>query len=336
MLTLLYLVTAVFCVSWSGTWLVRRYALKRSILDIPNQRSSHVVPTPRGGGVAIVLSFIIALPVVFWGGWIDDNAALALGGAGCMVAFIGFLDDHRHVPARWRLLVHAVAASWALYWLGGLPATPIGDTLFQWGWLGLPIGLLYLVWMLNLYNFMDGIDGIAGVEALTSSISVVLICGLLGRWQEAVLPLLLAVSVAGFLFWNFPPAKIFMGDAGSGFLGLLVGLLSLQMAWVDPQLVWIWLILLGVFLVDASVTLLRRLVRGVRVYEAHREHAYQHASRRFKGHRPVTLAVAMINLFWLLPLASWAALKGDIWLVLPLAYAPLIWLAFKYHAGLAE
>ncbi len=336
MLTVGWLLAAALCVAWAGTWLVRAYALHHSIMDVPNQRSSHLVPTPRGGGVAIVLSFIAALPVVVQDGWLGVHHAIALGGAGSLVALIGFLDDHRPISARWRLLVHFAAAAWGLYWLGGLPALRFGEMQVQWGVWGIPIGLLYLVWMLNLYNFMDGIDGIAGVEAVTTCAAVALICGLMGDWQAAVLPVLLAVSVGGFLYWNLPPARIFMGDAGSGFLGLILGLLTLQMAWVNPQLLWAWLILLAVFLVDATVTLLRRLWRGVRVYEAHREHAYQHAARRLRSHGPVTAAVAAINLFWLLPLACWAVLKGDVWFVLPLAYAPLICLVLKYRAGMAE
>jgi len=148
---------------------------------------------------------------------------------------------------------------------------------------------------------------------------------------------LLTAAVAGFLFWNFPPARIFMGDAGSGFLGITLGVMSLQAAWVAPQLLWSWLILLGVFIVDATFTLLRRLLRGDKVYEAHRSHAYQYASRRFGRHLPVTLAVAALNLFWLLPIALWVGWSGLDGLVgLAIAYAPLIGLALKYKAGELE
>lgn len=128
-----------------------------------------------------------------------------------------------------------------------------------------------------------------------------------------------------------------MGDAGSGFLGITLGVLSLQASWVAPQLLWSWLILLGVFIVDATFTLLRRLMRGDKIYEAHRSHAYQYASRRFGRHLPVTLAVAALNLFWLLPIAlwvGWGGLDGEVGLVI--AYAPLIGLAVKYKAGELE
>ncbi|MGV2837090.1 glycosyl transferase, partial [Pseudomonas shirazensis] len=129
----------------------------------------------------------------------------------------------------------------------------------------------------------------------------------------------------------------FMGDAGSGFLGVILGILSLQAAWTSSNLVWIWLILLGVFIVDATFTLFRRLVRGDKVYEAHRSHAYQFASRELGHHLPVTLAVAVINVFWLLPIAACVVLLGlDGAVGLILAYAPLIALAFKYKAGALE
>ncbi|MDX5371144.1 MAG: glycosyltransferase family 4 protein [Pseudomonadaceae bacterium] len=335
-MTLVWLLPAVLLSSLAMTGGLRRYALQRNIMDLPNQRSSHSVPTPRGGGMAIVVSFLLSLPVAWSMGWLPGAAIIAFLGAGVLVALVGFLDDHGHVPAGWRLLVHFGAAAWGLYWLGGLPALPIGEWQLEPGWLGMVLGLLYLVWLLNLYNFMDGIDGIAGIEAVTTCLAAVSICVLLDNWQAAFLPAVLGLAAAGFLLWNFPPAKIFMGDAGSGFLGLMLGLTSVQMAWLDSRLFWAWLILLGVFLVDASITLLRRFMRGERIYQAHRSHAYQHASRRYGRHLPVTLGVAAINLFWLMPLAIWVASGGDIRFALPLAYVPLVCLALKYRAGLAE
>jgi Fuc2NAc and GlcNAc transferase len=204
------------------------------------------------------------------------------------------------------------------------------------GWFWFPLGGLYLVWLLNLYNFMDGIDGIAAVEAVSVCLAGALFYVLLGEWGLALLPLVLALACGGFLFWNFPPARIFMGDAGSGYLGMLLGLLSLQAALFDPRLLWAWLIMLGVFVVDASLTLLRRLLRGERVHQAHRSHAYQFASRQFGAHLPVTVAVAFINLCWLLPLSLWVVLGGDGLSITLLAYTPLIGLAVKFRAGLAE
>lgn len=319
------------------TGLLRRYALARSIIDIPNARSSHTVPTPRGGGVSIVASFLLALPLVSVFGLASWPVALAFLGAGAGIALLGFLDDHGHIAARWRLLGHFAGAAWALFWLGGLPPLHVFGFELDLGWAGYLLAALYLVWLLNLYNFMDGIDGIASVEAICVCVGGALLYVVSGHTHDATLPLLLAAAVAGFLFWNFPPARIFMGDAGSGFLGIALGILSLQAAWVESQLFWSWLILLGVFIVDATFTLLRRLLRGDKVYEAHRSHAYQYASRQFGRHLPVTFAVGLINLLWLLPIALWVCSGGlDGMLGILLAYTPLLLLAVKFRAGELE
>lgn len=319
------------------TWVLRRYALARSLMDIPNGRSSHTVPTPRGGGVAIVLSFLLTLPFLAFTVEVPLPVVWALTGAGGLIAVVGFLDDHGHIAARWRLLAHFLAAGWALLWLGGLPAIKLFGADISLGWLGHALAAFYLVWLLNLYNFMDGIDGIASVEAICTCLGACLIYWLTGNEHLIWSPLLLAMAVLGFLYWNFPPARIFMGDAGSGFLGIILGVLSLQAAWSSPQFLWVWLILLGVFIVDATFTLIRRLVRGDKVYEAHRSHGYQFASRQFGRHLPVTLAVVFINLFWLLPIALGVGLFGlDGIIGVALAYLPLIFLALRFHAGELE
>ena len=316
---------------------IRKYALAKSLMDIPNARSSHSVPTPRGGGVSIVVAFVVALFVLWGREQLPTDALLALIGAGGLVAVIGFMDDHGHIAARWRLLGHFLAAGWALGWLGGLPPLAFFSVSVDLGIIGHVLAAFYLVWMLNLYNFMDGIDGIASVEAVTVCGGISLIY-FLGGYQALFWgPLLLAAATLGFLFWNFPPARIFMGDAGSGFLGVVLGALSLQAAWTSPQLFWAWLILLGVFVVDATLTLARRLVRGDKVYEAHRSHAYQFASRRFGRHLPVTVAVGVVNVVWLLPIAMWVVLlDGDGLTGVLIAWLPLVFLALKFDAGRLE
>ncbi|WP_436785325.1 MraY family glycosyltransferase [Stutzerimonas frequens] len=336
------LFVAVVGVSFGLTYCLRRYALSRSLMDVPNARSSHSVPTPRGGGVAIVLSFFLSLPVLALLGAVGWELTWALLGAGAGVAVLGFLDDHGHIAARWRLLGHFAGAVWALFWLGGLPPLSFFSVTLDMAWLGYMLAVFYLVWLLNLYNFMDGIDGIASVEAICVCLGGALLYGILGSAGSIepiayALPLLLACAVVGFLFWNFPPARIFMGDAGSGFLGITLGIFSIQAAWSAPQLFWSWLILLGVFIVDATVTLLRRMLRGDRLYEAHRSHAYQYASRHFGRHLPVTLGVGAVNLLWLLPLALWVGVGGlDGLAGVLIAYLPLVLLTIKFRAGQLE
>jgi Fuc2NAc and GlcNAc transferase len=285
--------------------------------------------------VAIVLTTVAALPVLGLFGTLEWPTIIGLLGGGALVALIGFADDRRHVAPRWRLLGHFAAATWILGWLGGLPPLPILGAVVDLGRLGNVLAVLYLVWLLNLTNFMDGIDGIAGVETFTVSIGgglLYLIAAPGGtQWQA---PLVLASATLGFLVWNWSPAKIFMGDAGSGFLGLMLAALSLQAARVQPALFWGWVILLGVFIVDATVTLLRRVAAGERFDEAHRSHAYQHAALRWGAHRPVTLAVAAINVGWLFPWAVVVSLaRVDALYGVCLAYAPLLAAAIWLRAG---
>jgi len=331
------LLAATLLLSWGLTAGVRHYALTRSLLDMPNARSSHSVPTPRGGGVAIVLAFLVALPVLALLGALEAPLMWALLGAGAWIAMLGFLDDHGHIAARWRLLGHFVGAAWVLFWLGGMPSIEVFGGHLDLGWIGYGLVAVGLVWLLNLYNFMDGIDGIASIEAICVCMGGALLYWLGGHTGMIWPLLLLALAVAGFFYWNFPPARIFMGDAGSGFLGMVLGILALQAAWTMPELFWAWLILLGVFVVDATATLLHRLLHGERIYEAHRSHAYQHAARRLGGHLPVTLAVAGINMLWLLPLAILVTLGGlEGILGLLIAYIPLLLLARSFSAGTAE
>ncbi|MBA1265629.1 MraY family glycosyltransferase [Stutzerimonas stutzeri] len=337
---MLWLIVAAFVAAFGLTAVLRRYALRRQLLDVPNGRSSHVVPTPRGGGVAIVAVVVGLLPVLWLYEAVNASLVWALFGAGLAVALLGFADDHGHIAARWRLLGHFVAAMWAMFWLGGLPALTLFGMTLEPGWLGNLLGLLFLVWMLNLYNFMDGIDGLASVEAISVCLGVLVCYGLAASSdgaRQGDVELLLAAAVAGFCCWNFPRARIFMGDAGSGFLGIVLGILALGAAWVVPQLLWSWLILLGVFIVDATFTLLRRLLRGEAVYQAHRSHAYQAAARRLGRHVPVTVAVGLINVGWLLPWAAWVASGGvEGATALVIAYLPLLCLCIRFHAGAAE
>ncbi|WDR34137.1 glycosyltransferase family 4 protein [Pseudomonas serboccidentalis] len=332
-----WLSIVVLCISLALTWALRHYALNASMLDVPNERSSHTVPTPRGGGVAIVVSFIAVLPILVGFDSLTLSEAAAVGGAGLFVAILGFADDHGHIAAVWRLLGHFIAAAWLLFWLNGFAPILLFSHVLDLGWAGPVFGAMYLVWLLNLYNFMDGIDGLASVEAICVCLGMCIIYYVAGAPELFGAPLLLSAAVMGFLFWNFPPAKIFMGDAGSGFLGIAIGGLSLVSAWHSPHFLWCWLILLGVFVVDATFTLFRRVARGEKIYQAHCSHAYQNASRYFKSHRFVTLAVLAINLLWLLPIAVLVAvnvLDGVVGILL--AYSPIAVLAWRFGAGSAS
>jgi Fuc2NAc and GlcNAc transferase len=322
--------------SWALTRAFRSYAVGRGMIDVPNERSSHVRPTPRGGGAAIALTTVAALLVLVLADVLSWTVALGFSGAGGAVAVTGFLDDRKHLQRRWRLLSHFVAASVLLISLGTRPIAPFGDVLS--GWVVWVVLLLYVVWLINLTNFMDGIDGLAASEAVTVSAGGALLYGLTPPLVNAwATPLVFAAAALGFLVWNRPPARIFMGDVGSGFIGLSLAALSLHALTVSPSLFWGWIILLGVFIVDASMTLLRRMLRGERVYDAHRTHAYQHAATRWRTHGRVTLAVIAVNLFWLLPLACVVAThRVDSMTGTALAYAPLLVVAMWLGAGVPD
>ncbi|MDD5035681.1 MAG: glycosyltransferase family 4 protein [Methylococcaceae bacterium] len=307
---------------------------RRRLVDLPNARSSHRTPTPRGGGLAIVLAYALAVAALSLTGGIGFGQTMALAG-GLPVAAIGFLDDHRSVSARWRMAVHLAAGVWALAWLGGLPDVDVNAQPFHLGILGTGLAVLFVVWMLNLFNFMDGIDGIAGAETVFVTTAGAVLSGF--SQEAGMAAAMLAAATAGFLVWNWPPAKIFMGDVGSGFLGFILGVLAVSSARSGGLSLAVWLILSGSFFADAGITLLRRMLSGQRWYEAHRSHAYQHAAIRLGGHRPVTVGFLLLDLFWLLPLAAAAVAwpQQEVGLLL-LAYAPLSFLAFRFDAGKAD
>lgn len=334
MLTVVTASVFAMLLAWGGTRAFREYALWRGVVDVPNRRSSHTTPTPRGGGIAIVAATILAMLVITGAGMASWRHFAAIVGGGLLVAAVGYADDHRPVAPRWRLLGQSAAAGWLLWWLGE-GAVPVTHAVLQLGIAGDAIALLFIVWLINLTNFMDGIDGIASVEGITVALGgcalLALANGTAIRWS---MPAVLAGACAGFLAWNWPPAKIFMGDAGSGFLGFMLAALSLQAGQESLTVFWGWIILMAVFVTDATWTLARRLARGERIYQAHRSHGYQHAALRSGAHRPVTLAVLAINLCWLLPIASLVVLGVLSPLAgLTVAYAPLLGAALKLDAG---
>ncbi|THB68580.1 MAG: glycosyltransferase family 4 protein [Gammaproteobacteria bacterium] len=318
--------------------MLKSYAIRKGIIDIPNARSSHEIPTPRGGGLSFVIVFLVSLGGFLAFRKIEVSTFFALFIGGGLIATIGFIDDRINLNPKIRIATHFLAGSIGIYLLGGIPPLLFFGIEINFGILGNILAVFGVVWILNLNNFMDGIDGIASVEA----ISLLLIISLLiifqfpntAKEQEVIIAsLILASAVLGFLFWNFPPAKIFMGDAGSGFLGIMIALLGVKASHIHGNFFWIILVMFGVFMVDATTTLIRRLLQGEKVYEAHRSHAYQHASRLF-GHKTVTLSVLAINILLLAPM-SWLVVSGKIdgFFAFLISYSLLFLLATVFKAG---
>ena len=291
------------------TGLFRLIALRVSIVDVPNHRSSHEVPTPRGGGIAITCTFFIGSFILALFNLIEGGQFLLLLCCSSAIAVVGFIDDCRPVPALTRFIVHVVVSSITIWFLYQTNFMVSRSGIFTLSWLFLPIITFILVWLINLYNFMDGIDGIAGVEAVTVFFGAATILWLNGGNHGHIQWLLiLSAAILGFLVKNWPPAKIFMGDSGSGFLGFVLGYFTIITSVHAEINLWSWLILGGVFVTDATVTLLRRLIKGERIFEAHRSHSYQILAQRYNSHRKITLGVLLVNVLWLFPFAFMAAI----------------------------
>jgi len=316
-----------FIIAASLTGLFSRYAQDwLSPPDAPNARSLHSRPTPQIGGIAILLALALSMSLlkltsVLSGIWLGAS----------LIALISFLDDCYPLSARYRLLIHLLAAGLALQ-LSDLWLPALQLPLFIWHWstlVGAIFSLLFIVWMLNLYNFMDGMDGFAGGMTFFGFASLAYLAYQVDALLYAQINACIAAASLGFLVFNFPPARIFMGDVGSSTLGFLAATLSL---WGVQQAIlpwWAAVLLFSPFIVDATVTLLWRIYRKERIWEAHRSHHYQRLVISGWGHKKtvlwayVLMAVCSLSTLWLLNLSpSQQALGLGCWLLI---YAGISW-----------
>lgn len=302
----LWLLGAAFAGAALGTGWVRRYALRRRMIDRPGARRSHLQPTPRGGGIAIVAAFAIGIGGLYGYGQIPASVFGVFCASGSLVVLVSVWDDHQPLPMALRLSLHAAAALWAVYWFDGLQ--PAGRDLEFANWPAVLVPLcqaLALLWLINLYNFMDGIDGICAVETISIGLGFAVLTALVATLDvlgmltavifglQAPLALALVGSLIGFLPWNWHPARIFLGDVGSVPLGYLVGWLLVMLfafgfiaaAFILPMY----------YVADATITLCRRLRRGERPWRAHREHFYQRATGAGLSHSRVSLGILLGN-----------------------------------------
>ncbi len=302
--TLILFILSAF-LSFAGVELIRRWALHKQLLDHPNERSSHTRPTPRGGGLAIVLMTLAATALVLWvnrntlplPGWRYGLAGLG----GALIAFVSWLDDSRGgVHSAVRYGVHAAGAALAMCAFGWWHeiCIPFVGTV-QWGWVGLAVTFIWITGLVNAYNFMDGIDGIAGSQAMTACAAWFAAASLgTGGATANALSLSLAGAALGFLFLNWPPAKIFMGDVSSAFLGYCFAVLPLLAAAEtekNGRLPVFAFLAVAPFVLDASFTFLRRLRRRENVFAAHRSHLYQRLVISGLSHQTVTLFYLLLG-----------------------------------------
>jgi Fuc2NAc and GlcNAc transferase len=319
-------------ISFIFSWLVIRYFGKR-LLDTPNIRSSHQVPTPRGGGLALASGTIITLLIALHLAFLDSALLYWLVIPAGLISILGICDDLHNLNIGLRLALQFLIAGLGLYFIGIDNEWPLTGRA-----LSMVIMAFFIVWMTNLYNFMDGINGLAALEAISVCLGMALIYWMQNANSDVLnLLLIIAASAAGFLYWNFPRAKLFMGDAGSLFLGLSFGLLAVQSMNESDRFIFAWLIMLGIFIVDASYTLFYRVITRQPFHQAHRTHTYQKVAIQLSSHTRTTMSSTAINLFWLLPIAITAVnTKLNPLVALAIAYIPLVFIAQRYGAGRKE
>jgi UDP-N-acetylmuramyl pentapeptide phosphotransferase/UDP-N-acetylglucosamine-1-phosphate transferase len=317
------LFSAVVVFSWLLIYGVRLWAERCQIIDIPNERSSHTNPTPRGGGLGIVIVCSAGWLLYAYLGSGEWQTLLPFSIGALLVAGISWIDDLRSLPNWLRFAVHSLVAMLALinfgYW-DNLSLPLIGELHI--GWFGVPVTFIWIVGLINAYNFMDGIDGIAGGQAVVAATGWAVVGWLTHQPLVVAMGLLLAASSLGFLFHNWSPARIFMGDVGSAFLGYTFAVLPVIEYRADPRAVVVGILLLWPFLFDSTFTFLRRLRNGENVFAAHRSHLYQRLVIIGYSHARISLLYIGLALIGLaLALARALALMGSqgaIILALPL------------------
>ena len=307
-----------------ASWVTLLVVRSTGVLAEPNLRSSHDVPTPTSGGIGFVL---VILGFVLVQG--EGSLALAVLLGGGVLAGLGLADDLLNVPAGIRLAGHCVMAATAL-WLLGRTDLMVGETLLGGAWFAVALWLLG-VWFINLYNFMDGIDGIAATQLLLYGGGVALLGAADGFAAELVW--FAGAAVGGFLIFNWAPARVFMGDVGSGFLGFLVWMVALGLALTETVPLVASMVLLTVFWFDATYTLGVRIVTGQAFASAHRSHLYQRLAQRV-GHGTTVVIFVGYAVAWLYPLAV-AVLKAPQWWLcwVALGCAPMAVACWRMEAG---
>ena len=278
----------LFISSFLLTFVVKWFAEKKSLIDIPNERSSHAIPTPRGGGIAIALTWFMGITYLFYCNKIDKALYYALM-SGILISGISLIDDIYNLKTFPRLLIQAMATFSALYFIGGLQRIDFGIYIFENKILLTALAFIGIMWFVNLYNFIDGIDGYAASEAIFVALSMLILSG-------SNLFLVLALAVLGFIPWNWDKAKIFMGDVGSTLLGFTLAVLAVYYQNNNSFSIIIWLILTSLFWFDATLTIIRRFKNKEKLSQAHKKHAYQRITQAGFSHQKTVFFSILINL----------------------------------------
>ena len=278
----------LFLLSFVLTYFIKEYAIKKSLVATVNERSSHSVPTPHGGGIAVSITWFIGLIYLYINDQIDPALFYALI-IGAVIAVVGLIDDIIELSPKLRMIVFALVGATGLYIIGGLDTITFGLFDISNPIITSIIAMLLILWYINLTNFIDGIDSYLAMKFIFLSVAGLILFG-------ADHFVVLGVSVLGFLYWNWHKAKIFMGDVGSTLLGYTIAIITIYYANIEPTNLWIWVTLYGVFWFDATITLIRRKLNGEKLTEAHRKHAYQRLTQSGWSHSKVTLYATILNL----------------------------------------
>jgi Fuc2NAc and GlcNAc transferase len=289
-----------------------RYAVRNKMIVIPNERSLHDLPTPKGGGIAIVLTWYIGITILFFCGIIERNLFFALL-SGILLAIVSLIDDINGLKPLIRLIIQFLTAILAFIFLGGLRPLIMPQININYDFLVYPAAIVGIVWFINLFNFMDGVDGFASTEAI-------IICSVLLMVSGNLINLLLISCVFGFLIWNWPKAKIFMGDVGSTQLGFILVILGIYFHNIYKFSILNWIMLSSPFWFDATLTLYRRWRNGEKLSEAHRKHVYQRIVQSGFSHLKVNMCLIAINSFVLLMILIYREFK---FLQIPLFFLTL-------------
>ena len=307
---LLYLI--LFILSWVLTYLIKNYAIKNSLVAEVTERSSHTVPTPHGGGIAIAITWFVGLSTLFFIDTIDTSLYYALM-VGTIISVVSYFDDLFELSAKVRLITQALVALLGLYFLGGFEKLDLFFFNVENQIITNIFAFIMIVWFINLYNFLDGIDGYAGSEAIFLGLGGYILFG-----GEHFLVLIAAVF--GFLIWNWHKAKIFMGDVGSTLLGYNVGIFTIYYANQDATNFWTWIILFGLFWFDATLTLFRRYSNSEKLSEAHKKHAYQRLNQSGYSHDKVVILSIFVNVILLIVIYFIPSSIFAFFISLPLLY----------------
>ena len=287
-MNILLLILVPALITLGLTYLVRKVAIRKSLMDIPVKRSSHEIPTPRGGGIAIVFTWYAGVLIFYLLGNIEKALFLALS-SGLILVAISFLDDILTIPYSVRLLFQVLGIALGVYFLGGIESIDFGLFQLSQTLILSIVSVLGLIWFVNLYNFLDGIDGYAAMEAIFIALAIYIFTG------NPIL-LLLAASVLGFLYWNWQRAKIFMGDVGSILLGYTLGILAIYFHTSGELSLLVFVILSALFWFDATITLFRRAKNRENITQAHKKHAYQRVVQGGFSHQKTVLYSILLNI----------------------------------------